>query len=291
LACAADKLYVAPKSGGVGSIGVYALHMDYSAALEKAGIKPTFMEAGKGKTEGHPYKPLSDSAQAKIQADVDRLYGLFVDHVAKQRGMDAGAIRRFGAGLFNGAEAALTAGLADKAGAFGDALVALRQKIGVKSQTNLAGFAQDGGVDTVADASATNPEKEDIDTMPPEETQADAQLTVAAEAETASETVAETAATVTRDAEIARAASTDAAEITALCALAGLPASRAHAYISAKKSPQEVRDELLSARAAEAEKAEIVSQTLPQTGTTGESPLLKAAEKTAADYAAAKGAH
>lgn len=302
LASSADKLYVSPKSGGVGSIGVYALHMDYSEALAKAGIKPTFMEAGKGKTEGHPYKPLSDSAEAKIQADVDRLYGLFVDYVAKQRGTDAAVIRGFGAKLFNGSEAAIASGLADKAGSFSQAFEALKAKIAPKSQTGFTGFAQAGEND--AAVSAANSTKEGT-TMPPDKAQAEtgptpaeaAAITEAAKVALAEEArvayaaaEAERVAAASREAEVARAALADAAEITALCAIAGLPATRVREYIAAKKSPQEVRDELLSARAAEAEKTEIVSQILPHSGTVDESPLVKAAERAAAQQAARKGA-
>ena len=51
LASAAGEVVVTP-SGEVGSIGVYAMHLDESVALEAAGLKPTFISAGKFKTNG-----------------------------------------------------------------------------------------------------------------------------------------------------------------------------------------------------------------------------------------------
>ena len=46
LMSAATEAVVTP-SGEVGSIGVYAMHLDESAALEMKGLKPTFISAGK----------------------------------------------------------------------------------------------------------------------------------------------------------------------------------------------------------------------------------------------------
>lgn len=92
LASAADQIAVTP-SGGTGSIGVVAMHVDYSAALEQEGIKVTFIHAGAEKVDGNPYEALSKRAQATIQRDVDHLYGLFVDGVASHRDLGADDVR------------------------------------------------------------------------------------------------------------------------------------------------------------------------------------------------------
>lgn len=92
LASAADRLVVTP-SGGVGSIGVVAMHMDYSAALDAEGLKITFIMAGNEKVDGNPYERLSKRAQASIQRDVDYHYGLFVEAVARHRGLSEDDIR------------------------------------------------------------------------------------------------------------------------------------------------------------------------------------------------------
>jgi len=83
---AADEIVVTP-GGQVGSIGVVALHEDWSVAAEKAGVKYTFIHAGKFKVEGNSLQPLGEEAQAAIQADVDAYYRDFVRAVAKHRGV------------------------------------------------------------------------------------------------------------------------------------------------------------------------------------------------------------
>jgi capsid assembly protease len=60
---AAAEFYVAP-GGEVGSIGVFALHEDWSKALGKQGIATTLVTAGRYKTEQSPYAPLSATARA-----------------------------------------------------------------------------------------------------------------------------------------------------------------------------------------------------------------------------------
>ncbi len=111
LASACDRIVV-PRTGGTGSIGVIYMHVDLSAALEKAGIGVTLIRYGARKAEGSPFHPLSDEALERAQADVDAMGELFVDTVARNRGLAASAVRAMEAGTFLGA-AGVTAGLAD----------------------------------------------------------------------------------------------------------------------------------------------------------------------------------
>jgi signal peptide peptidase SppA len=114
LASQATRLIAAPESGGLGSIGVYALHMDYSNYLKDLGIRPTFITAGDGKTDGNPYEPLSATAKEEIQSEVDRLYGLFVGAVANGRGISESTIKnKIGARTYHGGETLVSMGLAD----------------------------------------------------------------------------------------------------------------------------------------------------------------------------------
>jgi signal peptide peptidase SppA len=111
---AADELVVTP-SGEVGSVGVFAAHQDASAALERAGVKTTLISAGKFKTEGNPYEPLTDEARASLQARVDDYYGMFVKAVARNRGVGVNDVRNgFGEGRVVGAQQAVALGMADR---------------------------------------------------------------------------------------------------------------------------------------------------------------------------------
>lgn len=127
LASAASTLYLT-RTAGVGSIGVIALHVDQSQRDAAAGLRYTAITAGAHKADGSPHAPLSPQANAAIQTEVDRLYGLFIDTVAQQRGLSAEAVRGTEAGLYFG-EQALAAGLADHVGTVNDAVHALRQHL------------------------------------------------------------------------------------------------------------------------------------------------------------------
>jgi len=123
IACAAEQIWVA-RTGDVGSIGVVCAHMDQSKYDEKQGLKWTFIYCGDHKIHGNPHQPLADEAQAKIQADSDALYEMFVKLVSDYRPMSAGAVRDTKADTYLGAQA-VKIGLADKQGTFDEALKAL----------------------------------------------------------------------------------------------------------------------------------------------------------------------
>lgn len=123
LASQADELVVTP-SGMVGSIGVFAAHDDISKALEAEGITRTLISAGRFKTEGNPFEPLTEEARAAIQAMVDEFYGMFVADVAKGRRVAAGDVRAgFGEGRMVSAKNAVQAGMADRVDTFDNTVV------------------------------------------------------------------------------------------------------------------------------------------------------------------------
>ena len=123
IACTADRLYVT-QTGEVGSIGVVAAHRDESGADTQAGLAWTFVHAGACKVDGNPHQPLSDTARVALQADVDGIYGRFVDLVAKSRKKSPDAIRATEAAVYRG-DQAVAAGLADCVGTLRQALTDL----------------------------------------------------------------------------------------------------------------------------------------------------------------------
>lgn len=120
IASSADEIIV-PRMGGVGSIGVIAALVDRSAMLANAGIKVTPIYAGARKADGNPDVPITDEAIARLQAEVDRVYELFIETVARNRSIAAKAIKETEAGTFRGADAVRN-GLADKVMTARDAL-------------------------------------------------------------------------------------------------------------------------------------------------------------------------
>ena len=115
-----SQLYCTP-GGEVGSIGVKMVHEDVSKALEADGISPTIISAGKFKSEGSPYGPLSDESKAFLQSRVEDYYGAFTKAVAKGRGAAIAQVRDgYGQGRCIGADAALAEGMIDGIATFDD---------------------------------------------------------------------------------------------------------------------------------------------------------------------------
>ena len=102
-------------SGEAGSIGVYSVHKDMSEAHANAGINPTIISAGKRKTEGNPYEPLTKDAAEGIQEAVNDYYSMFTRDVARSRGVSTSDVRDgYGEGRTLTAKRAVDAGLADR---------------------------------------------------------------------------------------------------------------------------------------------------------------------------------
>lgn len=104
LASAAGKVVCTP-SGGVGSIGVVAMHVDMSKLLEDFGVKVTFITFGEHKVDGNPYEALSPEVQKDIQKSVNKSGEAFVSLVAANRNMDAKKVRDTEARVYRAEEA------------------------------------------------------------------------------------------------------------------------------------------------------------------------------------------
>jgi signal peptide peptidase SppA len=120
LGSAAREIH-ATEMASVGSIGVIAVHQEYSKAMEKEGVKPTVFTAGKYKGVGNPYEPLSAEDKEYIQAHVDDAYGFFISAVAENRGLTADYVRENSAdGKDFYAKEAISVGLVDRINSFQD---------------------------------------------------------------------------------------------------------------------------------------------------------------------------
>jgi ClpP class serine protease len=127
LGSAASYLTV-PRTGGTGSIGVIALHVDFSRALTSAGLKVTLLTYGDHKADGHSEIPLSAEARERMEADIAATGALLDAAVARNRGMKAKQVHDLQAGTFLG-QAGLEAGLVDAVMAPDAAFRALVQQL------------------------------------------------------------------------------------------------------------------------------------------------------------------
>jgi signal peptide peptidase SppA len=127
IASAADWITV-PRTGGVGSIGVICMHVDFSKALTSAGVQVTFITYGDRKADGHPEIPLSKEAFSRFQSDIDTMGELFVKTVARNRNIAASSVRDTQAVTYLG-EQGVAQGLADAVAAPDAAFRALLKEL------------------------------------------------------------------------------------------------------------------------------------------------------------------
>jgi signal peptide peptidase SppA len=255
---AANRLIVS-ETGGVGSIGVIALHIDQSVKDANEGYRYTAITAGAHKNDFSPHQPLTDEAKAELQAEVDRLYGLFVGHVASMRTLATDDVRATEAGLYFGANA-IAAGLADAVGTFESALTDFSLFLSSRSHKSPQARA---GIRT----EAATPPMEDV-------MQNDAVVIQEVIG------VAEAAVLV---AEAKREVTQSAKAIAELCLIAGTP-DKAAEFIAAGKSEAEVRRVLIEAKAARSEATPIQSTINANAGTQEvsrpeASPIVSAVKK------------
>lgn len=130
---AADEIVVTP-SGDVGSIGVYGMFDDMSEAFKMRGVNRTVIRSGPRKAEG-AFGPLDDEARAHFQAGADAAYDMFVQAVARHRGVSAAVVRadpekeaaHFGGGRAYSAREAVRLGMADRVDTFENTLMRVAQ--------------------------------------------------------------------------------------------------------------------------------------------------------------------
>jgi signal peptide peptidase SppA len=116
IASQASEIVMSP-SADVGSIGAMVMHVDYSKALEDAGIHVTMVrsEQSPKKNESHPFAPLSDEARANLQSRVNDSGADFIRAVAGGRKVSQAKVKEeFGQGRMFGAKDAMSRGMADR---------------------------------------------------------------------------------------------------------------------------------------------------------------------------------
>lgn len=161
LGSATDEVVAAP-GAEVGSIGVRMKHVEVSRANDAAGITVTEIAAGRFKTEVSSDAPLSDDARAHLQTLVDESYELFVNAVAKGRGVSAATVRRdYGEGRWFMPREALRRGMIDRVESL-DATVARMLKTGrpaarqamLPDDATLEAIAAEEGIDALGAGAA-----------------------------------------------------------------------------------------------------------------------------------------
>lgn len=163
IASSADKVFVS-LTGGVGSVGVFALHCDQSGMDKEVGLAYKYIKFGAKKTDGNPHEPLSASAESDLQAEVDRQGEMFVARIARNRGVSKKKILDTEAAVFCGEEALPL--LADSVSTYDEALAELTRK-GLDFGATLRTSQRNAEVTQPALNASTNEPDEDDDDMTP----------------------------------------------------------------------------------------------------------------------------
>jgi len=234
IAAAADEVWLS-RTAGVGSVGVVAYHVDASEMFESAGVRVEYLYAGDRKIDGNPHNPLSDEARERFMAEINRLYELFVTTVAESRGLDADAVRATEATTFHG-ERAVEAGFADQVGTFYE----LAQYL--TSPDAGSGAAASAGAGSAAAITART-------TEPAVSEEGEGGAGTDGEADDTAGQAGEEEPATAEAGEQASAYASQAAEIRAICAAAGI-SDAAEDYIQAAANPDTVRKDLYEMLAA-----------------------------------------
>lgn len=272
IASSAEKIFVT-RTGGVGSIGVIATHIDLSSFDEKLGVKYTTIFAGDRKNDFTPHAELTNEASKLLQSEVDRLYGLFTSLVSRNRGLSDAQVRNTEAGLFFG-ENALSAGLADQIMTLPDALELMTLQLQPKTKRTIMTDpnTQTQSQAPQANAEAPAPETQEQETEQVTESQPE-------QVDDGDDSVTETPATEEDvEAKVRKSVKAEITELSKACDIAGMP-EKLGEFIEKGYSAEQAKDELMRLMASKGEQPEIHSQTTPAASAENEqNPVVETAK-------------
>ncbi|MGR3500790.1 S49 family peptidase [Pseudaestuariivita sp.] len=128
LACAADEIH-ADRASVVGSIGVISATFGVHDFIQRNGIERRVYTAGESKSQLDPFKPEDPSDVARLNALLEEMHGIFIDHVKSSRGARLADDPRLFTGEFWAGQTAKELGLIDGIGHLEDVM---RSKFGEK---------------------------------------------------------------------------------------------------------------------------------------------------------------
>jgi len=145
IACGADKIVAHPASL-TGSIGVIVEMPNVQKLMEKLGVEVVVIKSGPHKDEGSFYRGLTEEERAYWQALVERVHQMFIEVVAKERGLPEEKVKAIADGRIFLGEEAFKLGLVDKLGNFDDALKLAGELGGIKGQPRLIRYRPVSGL-------------------------------------------------------------------------------------------------------------------------------------------------
>jgi protease-4 len=127
----ANKI-VANPAATIGSIGVIMEGVNVRPLIDRIGIEPQVVKAGKYKEAGTPLRRWTPAERQEIETHVHDIYRMFVHDVAKARSLDPDHPETYADARIFIAEKAQRVGLVDEVGSIADAKRITRTLAGVK---------------------------------------------------------------------------------------------------------------------------------------------------------------
>lgn len=123
---------VANPAATIGSIGVIMEGMNIKGLIDKLGVKPQVVKAGKYKEAGTPFREWTPEERKEIETHVLDIYRMFVKDVASARHLDPTHPETFADARIFIASKAKKVGLIDQVGSLEDAKALTKTLSGVK---------------------------------------------------------------------------------------------------------------------------------------------------------------
>ncbi|WP_300362260.1 signal peptide peptidase SppA [Hydrogenimonas sp.] len=123
---------VANPAATIGSIGVIMEGMNIKGLIDKLGVKPQVVKAGKYKEAGTPFREWTPEERREIETHVLDIYHMFVKDVASARHLDPTHPETFADARIFIASKAQKVGLIDQVGSLEDAKALTKTLSGVK---------------------------------------------------------------------------------------------------------------------------------------------------------------
>jgi protease-4 len=136
IAAAADKIVAQPATI-TGSIGVVAGKMLFNGLLDKVGAGVSAVQIGDDAGLFSPVEDFTPQGSQRLEAELDDVYGVFKDRVARGRKLDPAAVETIAKGRIWSGEDAKAKGLVDALGGYGTALALAKQAAGVAADGNV----------------------------------------------------------------------------------------------------------------------------------------------------------
>ena len=132
IASQAEQVYANPTADLV-NLGVYLLHLEVSKLLEEWGVKVNLFASGERKGAGNPYV-VTEQHRTELQEGVDSTHELFVDAVARGRGMSRADVVKVADGRVMKGSAAVGARMVNGLAQFGEVVRAMSSGVGSQHQ-------------------------------------------------------------------------------------------------------------------------------------------------------------